>query len=317
MRTSRSCRAAAGVSVAVALALGLTVAPAKIAAAADAPPEAVELKKSGNEKMIDSDFVGALADYRRALDLAPDDLALYYNIGRAEGLLGRHPQALDALETFDRRAPPELKAKIAKFAELLADTRQHVGWLSVTCDVAGANVLLGAVVLGQAPLQRVPVEAGANSLQIGAEGYRDDVRPTVRIDGGKELTVACRLLPKSTSGTFVADATPTGAKIAVDGVFSGTSHVELPLGAGPHKVIAQRDGYETAQVPFVLRAGDVKRLVLPLEKKTVPITARWWFWTGVGVVVVAGVAIAVAAVSERSADKGSIEPRQLGAPIRF
>jgi hypothetical protein len=279
-------------------------------------PTAADLKKSGNEKMVDSDFVGALEDYQKALALAPDDLGLLYNIGRASGLVGRHPEALQALETFDNRAPPQLKAKIAKFAELVAETRQHVGYLTVNCAVPQARVQLGAQVIGNAPLARVAVEAGAADLRIDAEGYLDDRRP-VTVEGTKELSLDCRLLPKSTSGTLVVVASPNGAAISIDGRRVGDTHIELPMAAGPHTIGAMREGYESSTMPVVVAAGSVKTLEIPLRPKTVPLTARWWFWGGIGAVVAGGVVLSVALLTERSADKGTIAPQQLSAPLRF
>src|SRR5689334_14268550 len=105
------------------------------AARAQSDASGADLKARGNEKMIDSNFVGALSDYEAALALAPNDLALYYNIGRAQGLLGRYPESLAAFETFAARAPADLKAKIAGFDGLLAETRLHVGWLTIACPV--------------------------------------------------------------------------------------------------------------------------------------------------------------------------------------
>jgi hypothetical protein len=49
----------------------------------------------------------------------------------------------------------------------------------------------------------------------------------------------------------------------------------------------------------------------------VPLTARWWFWGGIGAVVAGGVVLSVALLTERSADKGTIAPQQLSAPLRF
>jgi hypothetical protein len=276
---------------------------------------ALALKQSGNEKMVDSDFVGAIADYQQALALAPNDVALLYNIGRAHGFLGHHPEALAALETFEARATPEQKAKIAQLAELIADTRRHVGYLTVACAIPHARVQLGARVVGEAPLARIAVETERTTVKIEAEGYLDDVR-AVTIMGAAELALDCRLLPRSTSGTLVANATPTGARLSVDGKFLGNNHVEITLPAGPHTILAEQAGYERASSSVVIAAGGTKTLDVQL-RPTVPITARWWFWGGLAVVVAGGTALTVALLTERSADKGSIPPQQLGAPLRF
>src|SRR5262249_25083320 len=153
--------------------------------------------------------------------------------------------------------------------------------------VPHAHVQLGAVVIGDAPLGRVGVEAGDAVVKISAEGYRDDVRH-VTIAPVREQSLACNLLTKSTSGVVVVDAAPLGTLISIDERFVGTSHVELPLAAGPHVVVAKREGYDKASMPIVLAVGESRRLTIPLEKTPVPITARWWFWGGIGAVLIAG-----------------------------
>ena len=71
-------------------------------------------------------------------------------------------------------------------------------------------------------------------------------------------------------------------------------------------------------MPVVVVAGDQnRRLEIPLQQ-SIPITARWWFWTGVGVVVVGGIVLTAALLTEKSPDKGTIQPGQLSAPlVRF
>lgn len=294
-------------------ACGLGAVPS---ARAQADEGAVDLKARGNEKMVDSDFVGAIDDYRAALARTPDDLALYYNLGRAEGLLGHYPASLAALDTFASRASPALRAKINGFDDLLAETRRRVGYLTIACAVPRARVQLGAEVVGAAPLARKAVRAGEVVVRIEAEGYIDDVR-TVDVAGAQERTIECRLLPKSTAGTLAVTTTPPGVRIAIDGTFRGNDRVEMPLRAGPHTVAAELAGYESTSTTILVQVGATKSLDLPLRRKPVPITARWWFWSGAAVIVAGGVVAGVAALSEKPADKGTIAPRQLGTALTF
>jgi tetratricopeptide (TPR) repeat protein len=61
---------------------------------------------------------------------------------------------------------------------------------------------------------------------------------------------------------------------------------------------------ETARAaPSLTAAGDAQH---PKDGDSAPITARWWFWTGIGAVVVAAVVVAVAV----SAGGGEAEPAQ-------
>jgi hypothetical protein len=277
-----------------------------------------ELKRSGNEKMDALDFVGALSDYQAALKGAPDDATLYYNVGRAQGLLGHNVEALEALEEFGRRATPDVRAR-AQFDQLVAQARTKVAFLSVACPIAGSRVLVGKKVIGDAPLNHAPVDASPEpvAVRIEAEGYREDVR-TLTLTGTRETRLECRLLTKATSGTLLVTTVPPGAIISVDGRELGNPPLEVPLPSGQHTVLARRDGYDDAQVPVVVTAGDAKRTVDIQLTKAAPLTSKWWFWTAIGVVVVSGVVVTAALLTERPADKGTIPPQQISAPlVRF
>jgi hypothetical protein len=294
------------------LALAVCLNLSRLAAAQE--KSAADLKKSGNEKMDASDFVGALEDYQAALKLDPNDPTLHFNIGRAHGLLGHNVEALAELEKFGQTATPELKAR-AQFDLLYSQTKAKVAYLTVTCGVRGARVVLGQKVLGTTPLTRVAV--GAEPLArvtIDADGYLADAQ-SVQLSGGREAQLQCHLLPKSTAGTLVVGTKPTGALIDVDGKAEGNTPAELKLPAGPHTVVARLEGYDDLEVRVMVDAGDQKKTVdLPLAK-SVPITARWWFWTGIAVVVVGGVVLTAALLTERSPDKGTIQPGQIPAPL--
>src|SRR5262245_56384611 len=101
--------------VALSILLALTCAAPRIAIAdRSAPTEqersrAAELKKKGDDAMVSLRYGDALAAYEEASALV-DDPALLYNRGRALQGLGQFPEALEQLEAFQAKAPPELKA---------------------------------------------------------------------------------------------------------------------------------------------------------------------------------------------------------------
>jgi hypothetical protein len=76
------------------------------------------------------------------------------------------------------------------------------------------------------------------------------------------------------------------------------------------------DHYDASHVPVIVVAGRTKDVAVELHPST-PITARWWFWTGVGVVAV-GIGITVwylVAQPEGDASTGTIAPGQVSAPL--
>jgi hypothetical protein len=151
-------------------------------------------------------------------------------------------------------------------------------------------------------------------VQVELEGFFTATRDVV-LPGGGSLTLEVELHPKRTSGLLSVRTDPIGAEVLVDGRASGTStpRVELALQAGPHEVLAHREGYDDARVPIFLAPGVSRDLEIPMSR-SVPVTARWWFWSGVALAVAGGVAAGFALTTERPAGTGNLSPGQVRAP---
>jgi hypothetical protein len=294
--------------------------PASGAPAAPGPAEesasdrAAKLRLQGNEAMLGMRYTDALASYENAAALAPDEVGLDYSIARARQMLGDYPEALTALERFESRAPPEARAKVGNLEELFAQIRPRVSVLQLRCPVPGARVIVRDKVLGATPLPPTRLGAGTAIVQLELEGFFTETRE-VALPGAGSLTLDVELHAKSTSGVLSIRTDPLGADVRVDGRSAGTStpRIELALPAGPHEVVARREGYDEARVPFFLAPGSSRELTIPMSK-SVPVTARWWFWSGVALVVAGGVATGLALTTERPAQHGTLSPGQVGAP---
>ena len=278
---------------------------------------AVNLRAAGNQAMLEMRYVDALAAYQQAAALAPEYTGVLYSIARAHQLLGEFTAALRALEQFDREASPETKAKVGGLDRLFAELRARVGTLELKSNVSGARVLLRNKVLGTTPLPPMRLEAGAATLELELDGFFLVHREIVVPAAGR-VNLEVELHARSTSALLVIRTDPSGAQIRVDGFNQGTSSpsIELTLPAGTHRITAQREGYDEASVPVVLRAGTSRDLPLKLER-SVPVTSRFWFWAGATLLVAGGVTLAVASLTERPADKGTLTPGQISAPLRF
>jgi hypothetical protein len=269
--------------------------------------------------MDDHHYDEAIAAYARSYELFPDP-AVLYNKGRAHEARAEYPEALDTLAKFDKDAPPELKARVPKLAELLGGLRARVAVLTVRCNVEGARVLLRDRLVGTTPLveRKLAAEKGA-VVEVTAEGYFP-YRTTLDLPGGAAATTLdVELKTKATSGILAVIATPSGSRVAVDGKAWGVSPVvERVIDAGNHSVRVQRDGYDDAQTSAVVSPGDRKEVRVNLTKKA-PIFAKWWFWTAVGAVVVGGVVTWYALSTERSSDSGDgrFAPDRVALPLRF
>src|SRR5687767_2911590 len=83
-----------------------------------AAQDADALKKQGDDAMIALHYEDALGHYKKAYELSGNS-ALLYNMGRAYEALADYPSALEALEMFAEKAPPELRARVPKLDELV------------------------------------------------------------------------------------------------------------------------------------------------------------------------------------------------------
>jgi hypothetical protein len=273
------------------------------------------LRDEGNQAMLDMRYVDALALYNQSRSLDPDNVGVEYSVARAHQLLGEYPEALSALESFQKRASPEVRAKVGRLDQLFSDLRSRISTLQLECSQPGARVLLRDKVIGSTPLAAVRLAAGAATLQVELDGFFPVTREVVLPAGGS-LQVEVSLHARSTSSLLHVKTEPGSALVSVDGKRIGTSspRVELVLPAGSHHVTASREGYDEASVPVVLKAGSTRELLVPLEKTT-PVTSRWWFWTGAALVVASGAVLTVALLRERPADEGSLPPGQVSAPL--
>lgn len=307
-------RRSSAVALAICLALG-SAAPRAVHADVSAAERAAAaaLKKKGDAAMDKLDYEAAIAAYAEAWDRGQDP-AVLYNKGRAHQALAQFPEALRALELFEKEAPAALRAKVPKLAELIAEIRAKVSTLTLHCNVKGATVLVRERVTPvDAPVQ---LQAGAALIEASAEGYLP-YRKEVTLPGGSSLTVDIVLATKSTTGVLTVKSPVTAADVLVDGKPAGKVPAQVVVAAGTHRVVVRSDGYDDAEVSAVVAAGGTREVTVDLAKRP-GITSRWWFWTGVSVVVVGGAVLTYSLLTERKPDSGDFSPGQVSGPlVRF
>ncbi len=295
------------------LVLSLALLSAPTAASAQQPPEAAktapdEAKRLGDDAMVALRYEEALAHYRQAYE-ANKSPALLYNMGRAYEGLADFPKALDALEEFSEKAPPDLKARVPKLDSLLSDLRKRVATIIVSCPVAGAEVRLGSKVIGATREGQtvLRVNAGAQVISVTHKDFFPFEKPLTLV-AGKIETVDAQLASRSAGALIVVTSPINGAQVTVDGVGSGNVPAEVPTRPGQHLVRLQKSGYDPAEQSVVVIAGERKQVNLSMSVHET-IASKWWFWTGIGVVVAGAAAITIVALTkEKSADSGTIPP---------
>lgn len=268
-------------------------------------PLARALKAKGDEAMVAARYEDALEAYTRAANIEANPV-FDYNRGRALQAINRYAAALDALERFERTAPPELFSKVPRFEELLNSLRSRVADLEVTCSVAGAVVRFDGEPLGAAPLARLHVNAGVGVLSVEAPGY-ERWESSVALAAGELRRVRVVLRPVQPVATLEVTSPVPGAQVVLDGKHRGRVPVRLQTIPGAHVVLVEREGYDSLERELVLRDGE-RRIVDAALSKRETWLGRWWFWAGVGLVAAAGTATTVALLSEREPRRGDIPP---------
>jgi hypothetical protein len=262
--------------------------------------------------MDDLRYDDALVEYKRAYELSKDP-ALLYNEARASQALGDFVGALDLLERFVSDAPASLRARVPDLQGLAADLKGRVSTLTVTCNVAGAEVILRDTVVGKTPMAApLRTTAGRATIVIRANKY-DSFKRDIDLPGGGASTVDAQLALTDRHGLLVVRSVE-GAHVWLDGAPHGGVPAEIVILEGTHDLRVERDGYEPSATSAVAVAGERQELSVTLVKKP-PITSAWWFWTGIGVVVAGGVTTVVLLTTERHADPGTIHPGVVSGPL--
>jgi hypothetical protein len=279
------------------------------AASGSSTERAAALKAEGDRLMANFEYADALARFDEALALGGSP-ALLYNSGRALEMLGRYPEALDRLRSFQTRAPADLLAKVPNLAALLADVERHTCLLTVDVNRPGATVRLDDRVIGTSPLRDARVNAAkAGRLTVTLDGHDADTR-LVELPQAGRVRLAVELHPKDRSALLRVESPVKGATVSIDGVARGQAPTELRLLAGPHTVVVGAPDHDEVTSAVSLTAGQSRTLALePPESR---VYKRWWFWTLIGAGVAGGAAFGTyyALTTEGAPDVGSIAPGQ-------
>lgn len=218
-------------AIAVAVAVA-SVAPF-VPGAAFAAPSASEVEEAkkhfgqGVKLFEENDYKGALVEFRRAYQIAPNWQVLF-NIGQCQYQLLDYPAALETFEAYLQQGgadvPSDKKATVQKDIEEL---KKRVAKITVDVDVEGAEVFVDDVSVGKSPLAKPVLVATGTRRFTARKPGRVEATKSIEIAGGDSLTVQLSL-PATPAGGDEKRPVPTlavvgfstaGVGLLVGGVF--------------------------------------------------------------------------------------------------
>jgi hypothetical protein len=200
MKCSRRSARAASLLLLTLVAVPTRSALAQSDAIADAPGAQRRAQAEGHFRrgvslFKDNDYAGALVEFQRAYDIAPN-YRILYNIGQAQYQLQRYADALKAFEGYLAEGGAQIAA--ARRTSLDADVRllrARVARVDVSVNADNAEIRVDDQVVGTSPLKApVMVSIGHRKITVVVLG-RAAVDRFVDVASGDTLKVAFDVAP--------------------------------------------------------------------------------------------------------------------------
>ncbi len=225
--------------------------------------QAFELAEAGN-------YAASVAELRALHALRPTRQVLYY-IGINAAKKGSPVEAVEALEAVLLDTGPLTKYERLDVAKaVLEEQRKRVGTLMITCNVAGARIMIDEVdVEAKTPLSKaIRVASGEHLIEVDAtvQGYIP-IRRRVSVAGLAETVSNFELSPGGI-GRVAIDVNVPGVEVWVGGELWGKTPLRDPLklAAGVHTIELRRAGYQSVKRELRLDVGDSSRIETDLKE---------------------------------------------------
>lgn len=273
----------------------------------------------------------ALTEFEHSAATRPHAVTTY-NIGACQRALGRYTLARETFlharaqndaaqgAELPQGVVTEMKGYLDEIERLLVDVTLTLepGGASIAVDgrplgpsTASASVLVAGIRTpgppepAPGPTFHVLLDPGAHVFTLTRKGFSDSVVNKTFSPG---TSIPLRLALDKLPATFHIGSDPGGAAASIEGVDVGATPLELSRPAGDYLVRVKKSGFVAYESRVSAQAGESVNVFAKLPVDKPPITARWWFWTGLGVLVVGGALaayfIAAATTAERPALNG-------------
>jgi hypothetical protein len=116
----------------------------------------------------EADYRAALAEFKKAYEIAPNP-AVLYNIGQTSLQLRSYATALTFFERYQKEAGPSA-SHYQEVDKALEGLRMRVGYVRVVTNEPGAEILVDDELVGKAPQDKLLVSIGARKITVVKRG---------------------------------------------------------------------------------------------------------------------------------------------------
>ena len=224
--------------------------------------------KNGKMYFAQHQYEPALKELMQAFILDPNP-QLVYNIARVHEEKGDAENAIRYFENYlkmNRRAKNkrDVKRRIKALRKALAAAPKN-GYLSVASNPPSATVKVNGALVGNTPLQAVPLPAGRHRITVELDKY-ETYNADVIVQAGAVTPLNVQLRDQPTS--VVITTAPPGAQAMIlepspQGLGPCNPCV-APLPAGRYKLRVTQTGFQPKEIEFVKRPAETLKLNVTL-----------------------------------------------------
>jgi hypothetical protein len=273
-------------AVVAVLTLAITLPPSLVRAAD--PPAAAQIEaarkhhQAGTKLFNETDFAGALVEFQRAHEIAPNWRVLF-DVAQSYYQLQNYAAALETFERYLAEGEEDIPAARRQIVEAeIAELTKRVAQVSISVSAPGAEIVVDDQVLGVSPLAGpVRISAGRRKVRARKTGMIADER-TIDVAGGDKLELTLKLTPSQTVVQMHSEGRPLFWGLAV-----GTGVLAVGTGVfGALTLVASNDWKRTR---------DSSNLTADQQSSAIDKTKAYALTTDVlgGLTLIAGVATAV------------------------
>jgi len=151
-----------------------------------------------------------------------------------------------------------------EYTEYLVPLPQ-TGFLGIASSPDGATAYLDGKLLGTTPTLLSRVAAGRHLLLVQKPGYRYYTQ-TLEVTGGSTRLAQVDLEKIPDEGTLVADSSPTGAALYLNGIYKTVTPATFDhVPPGDYTLGFRKPGYTGQNVTFTLNGGETRELYAVLK----------------------------------------------------